>query len=235
MIEQYIEINQLLRGIREKSYDVSEKLAVGDTSAVKIINGYIQRDYNRLERVWQDIDSSIFLGDLKRHIRFGEAHDYKQILFEDIPQIEEILDKKLRDGITQDKNCFKKLLHPIIKKNAYHLYENVDYRNAVLDSITGIFDLIREKTGLDGDGAKLVNKALAPSDPYLVLSNLDTESGRNDQNGFIQIFQGAYLGIRNPKAHTLGHDLTKEKTEQYLIFASLLARRIDEARVIKKD
>jgi hypothetical protein len=46
----------------------------------------------------------------------------------------------------------------------------------------------------------------------------------------MQIFKGAYQGIRNPKAHSLTHDLTAMKAAQYLVFASLLARRIDEAR-----
>jgi hypothetical protein len=46
----------------------------------------------------------------------------------------------------------------------------------------------------------------------------------------MQILVGAYLGIRNPKAHSLNHDLDPEKAAQYLIFASLLARRIYEAK-----
>lgn len=46
----------------------------------------------------------------------------------------------------------------------------------------------------------------------------------------MQILVGAYLGIRNPKAHSLNHDLDPEKAAQYLIFSSLLARRIYEAK-----
>jgi uncharacterized protein (TIGR02391 family) len=130
---------------------------------------------------------------------------------------------------------FENFLHPIIYKNAYRLFQNGDYRNAVLNSIIAVFDQIREKTGLEEDGERLSGKVFSLSNPYLVLSNLDTESGKNDQKGFLQIFQGAYIGIRNPKAHTLEHDLTEEKAAQYMIFASLLARRIDEATLIKKD
>ena len=130
---------------------------------------------------------------------------------------------------------FKNLLHPVIQKHAYQLFQNGDYRNAVLNSITSVFDQIRYKTGLKGDGEKLLSRAFSIKDPYLVFSDLDTESGQNDQKGFLQIFQGAYTGIRNPKAHTLEHDLTEEKAAQYMIFASLLARRIDEANLRKKE
>jgi uncharacterized protein (TIGR02391 family) len=85
------------------------------------------------------------------------------------------------------------------------------------------------KTGLtDLDGRLL--EALSLEHPHLVLSNLDTDTGQNDQKGFIQIFKGAYQGIRNPKAHSLSNDLTQLKAAQHLVFASLLARRIDEAK-----
>jgi uncharacterized protein (TIGR02391 family) len=127
------------------------------------------------------------------------------------------------------------LLHPTIVEHAYEQFKNGHYRDAVLNSIVAIFDFIRARTGLHDDGANLIGKALSTSNPYLVLSELNTESGRNDQVGFIQIFQGAYKGIRNPKAHSLTHDLNKYKAAQYLVFASLLARRIEEASAIKTE
>jgi hypothetical protein len=45
----------------------------------------------------------------------------------------------------------------------------------------------------------------------------------------MQIISGAFVGIRNPKAHSLQHDLNQLKVAQYLVFASLLARRLTEA------
>ena len=72
--------------------------------------------------------------------------------------------------------------------------------------------------GLTEDGDALIGKAFSIHDPYLVMSDLGSESGRNDQKGLMQIYKGAYLGIRNPKSHTLPHDLTPKKASQYLIF-----------------
>lgn len=69
----------------------------------------------------------------------------------------------------------------------------------------------------------------------LILSEIDSESGQNDQKGFMQIFKRAYQGILNPKAHSLTHDLTPIKAAQYLVFASLLARRVEEAKIVQKN
>jgi len=100
--------------------------------------------------------------------------------------------------------------------------------------VVELFDFIRNLTGIDADGDALVNKALSLDDPFIVLSELSTESGKNDRKGFMQIFRGAFQGIRNPAAHSLNHDLTAEAAAQYLIFASLLAGRLDQAKIVKK-
>jgi uncharacterized protein (TIGR02391 family) len=124
----------------------------------------------------------------------------------------------------------EKILHPIILKHAYPQFIDGHFRDAVLDGIIAVFDLIRVRTGLDLDGTDLVGRAFSLTDPVLILSELDTESGKNDQKGFIQILQGVYVSIRNPKAHSLITDLDLESAAQYLVFESLLARRVEEAK-----
>jgi uncharacterized protein (TIGR02391 family) len=135
----------------------------------------------------------------------------------------------------QDMENFRFLLHPMITEHALPQYDNKHLRDAVLNSIIAVFDLIRQKTGLKEDGDRLIGKAFSLDHPYLILSEIETESGQNDQKGFMQILKGSFQGIRNPKAHSLAHDLTAVKVAQYLVFASLLARRIDEAKVIKRE
>ena len=130
---------------------------------------------------------------------------------------------------------FRFLLHPVIVDHALRPFENGHLREAVLNSVIAIFDLIRERTGIREDGDRLIGKAFSLEAPYLILSELDSESGRNDQKGFMQIFRGSFQGIRNPKAHSLMHDLTPVKAAQYLVFASLLARRVQDATLVKRE
>ena len=175
--------------------------------------------------------TTVELGNLGRHIHFGDEHDYHDILERNLALVETHAERHAHEAAPAKTEVgIEELLHPVIYEHAFQHYLNGHYREAVLNSIVAIFDLIRERTGLDLDGAKLISEAFSLDKPHLILSELDTESGRNDQKGFIQIFSGAYLGIRNPKAHSLAHDLDKTKAAQYLVFASLLARRVYEAK-----
>lgn len=124
------------------------------------------------------------------------------------------------------------LLHSEIIEHALPKYQDGHYRNAVLDSVIAVFDLIRKRTGLSEDGDELIGKAFSLIRPHLILSEIDSDSGKNDQKGFMQIFKGVYQGVRNPKAHSLSNDLTDIEAAQYLVLASLLARRIEGAQLV---
>ena len=230
MIEWYLEVNRILREIRKKSFDAAAALKDNDVGTAKVINGYLKTDYANLRRLWEQHYDPSELGYLGRHIGFGEPHDYDDILNRDIPKIENKAEQHLLENREQPESLgFENLLHPVIFEHAYQQYRAGHLRDAVLNAFTAVFDLIRERTGLDMDGARLAGHVFSVSNPRLILSEIETESGRNDQAGFLQIYQGAYIGIRNPKAHSLQHDLTEEKAAQYLVFASLLARRVAEA------
>ena len=72
-----------------------------------------------------------------------------------------------------------------------------------------------------------MNKAFSVNNPVVVLDDLSTESGRNVQQGYMQIFAGSMIGIRNPKAHA-NVTIDDMRTRHSLYLASLLAHRFDE-------
>ncbi len=47
--------------------------------------------------------------------------------------------------------------------------------------------------------------------------------------GFKLLFMGAMQGVLNPKAHDLFDQLAEDRALDYLAFASLLMRRLDDA------
>lgn len=232
MLVWYMEVNALFRAMRQKVIDAQVLLASKDRAGAKVINGYLKADYQLLRKLWAEAGfPAQDMGSLGRHIGFGDANDYDDILARDLPQVEARAEAHVREATgTKPRIGFEELLHPVISAHAFQHYVDGHYRDAVLNSIVAIFDLMRQRTGLDLDGAALATQVLSLDKPHLILSEISTESGKSDQKGFMQILVGAYLGIRNPKAHSLNHDLDPEKAAQYLIFASLLARRIYEAK-----
>jgi uncharacterized protein (TIGR02391 family) len=231
MLEWFIEVNRLLRGMRAKATDALNSLEGGDAKTAANVQRYLRDDLNRLKNLWEQhgLDPREF-NTLTRHVGFGETHDYRDILSRDLEDVAKLAEKHATENNNQRVAAgFEDLLHPIVQQAGLHFYRDGYYREAVLNSVIAIFDLIRDRTGIQLDGANLVTEAFALDRAKLVLSELETESGKNDQKGFMQIMQGMYLGIRNPKAHSLQHDLDERKTAEYLVFASLVVRRVVEA------
>jgi len=71
-------------------------------------------------------------------------------------------------------------------------YESGNYTGAILDSIHFLGELIREKTGLEGDGVSLVGQAFGGQNPKLKVTKLQTESDGNVQKGVEQFLRGIY-------------------------------------------
>lgn len=86
-----------------------------------------------------------------------------------------------------------------------------------------------EATGEELDGVPLMRKAFTPSSPVIVLDDLATETGRNIQQGYMELFAGSMSGIRNPKAHHNIH-ISAERATHHLMLASLLFFKLGEKR-----
>lgn len=124
-------------------------------------------------------------------------------------------------------------LHPRIRAVSFERYAAGQYADAVEAAMKEVNSAVkvhyRQVTGEELDGVALMNKAFSPNRPAIFLGDLETESGRNTQQGYMQIFAGAMAAIRNPAAHA---NLSVERTLaiHYLYFASLLLLQFDARR-----
>ena len=128
---------------------------------------------------------------------------------------------------------FWTLINPKIEKVSRKKFETGFYADAIESALKEINSVVKKivktKTGEELDGAKLMQKALSVQNPVIELDDLTTESGRNVQSGFIQIFGGAMTGIRNPKAHdNLETDI--DETVRLLCFCGELMNKIDNGK-----
>lgn len=120
-------------------------------------------------------------------------------------------------------------LHPEIRAAAGDLFADGQYEAAVSEAFKSIEVRVRRETGLDKSGATLMAEAFKPDAPHIDVAVHDGQSGKDEREGFLHIFRGAMIGIRNPKAHELFAAGDPQQALEYLGLASLLHRRIDAA------
>lgn len=77
------------------------------------------------------------------------------------------------------------------------------------------------------DGAKLMLNAFKKDNPIIRLTDLQSQSDKDVQDGYMHMFAGAMLGIRNPKAHA-NENISKEDALRKLAFASMLMFKLDD-------
>ncbi len=124
-------------------------------------------------------------------------------------------------------------LHPEILRVAERLFLDGHLDSAILEAFKAVNNEVKDLTGLNEDGKKLMGTAFGNGrdGPRLRLNRGITQSEKDEQEGFTLIFMGAMQGIRNPKAHDEIRDLEHDRALEYLTMASLLMRRLDDVKV----
>lgn len=122
-------------------------------------------------------------------------------------------------------------LHPKIQEHCRERFRSGQYADAILAAYKVVLNEVKNVANIHNlDGKQLVEKAFSLSNPIIKLNDLATQSDKDEQLGFMMLFSGAAVGIRNPKAHDLVVQEDKLKTLRYLTFASLLLERLDERK-----
>jgi uncharacterized protein (TIGR02391 family) len=89
--------------------------------------------------------------------------------------------------------------------------------------------VLREKSGLDGDGVPLVGQALGGEAPRLRINKLQTETERNVQRGLQDILRGIYRAVRNPRSHEQTQD-DKDTADSIIYFINYLLSILAESQ-----
>lgn len=138
---------------------------------------------------------------------------------------------KNRFDILVEMNIFWDLLHPKIVEVSKSRFETKHFADSVEAAFKEINNtvklIVKQKIGKEYDGADLMNRAFSEQNPIIVLDDLSTETGKNIQKGYMQIFSGSMTGIRNPKAHD-NITIDSQRAIHFLFLASLLMFKIDE-------
>lgn len=130
------------------------------------------------------------------------------------------LGAKLKGRIIHDqvlKYCRAELMHD-------------NYFHAVFEATKGLAQRIRELSGVQLEGAKLVEKVFSIDSPILAINTLQSELEQSDHKGFSALLKGCFQGVRNRLAHEprLLWDGENDAAD-YLSLISLMHRKLDGA------
>jgi uncharacterized protein (TIGR02391 family) len=120
-------------------------------------------------------------------------------------------------------------LHPEIVDASGDLFTDGHFAPAILEAFKRVELRVRSQSGLAASGQDLMARAFAGDSPPIDVRVEGGQSGEDEQEGFRFLFMGAVRGIRNPKAHEAVSQVDPQRALEYLGFASILMRRLDDA------
>ena len=113
------------------------------------------------------------------------------------------------------------------------LFVDGHYAKAVEEAYIFLNNLVRRRAGMtttSSSDAGVMTTAFSEKSPKLRLSkDLRSQSAKDRQQGYMLMFQGATIGVRNPRAHTHGHPDDPRNALELLGFCNHLVRTTREA------
>jgi len=162
-----------------------------------------------------------------------QAKDLVQGLIDWLHEKKEFLDQ---DPTKKIQATFDSLdLHPRIAGACGDLFRDGHYRNAVQDASIALINMVKEKSHRNDITSEttLMDTVFSANNPILKFNELQNDTEESEQRGFMFLFKGATLGIRNPRSHALNPDSQQEALE-FIAFLSLLGKLVDKSTLIKK-
>jgi uncharacterized protein (TIGR02391 family) len=145
------------------------------------------------------------------------------------------LDEASRIATSIRDELQRRKAHPEVLKYCSVEVLKKDHFHACLEATKSIFDRLRGLTGATGDGAGLVDAALALGKsgvPILAINSLQTQTEKDEQTGFAALLKGLNGLYRNPTAHDprLNRSIGENELLEVLMMVSMAHRRFDGAR-----
>ena len=125
------------------------------------------------------------------------------------------------------------LIHPEIMRVAESRMNSGHYADAVEGAFKELNNAVKAKTRqkLDRelDGQKLMQCVFSSEKPILLVEDdLESQTNKDTQQGYMMMFSGAMSAIRNPKAHE-NMEISKEDAIRKLMFASMLMYKLESS------
>ena len=119
---------------------------------------------------------------------------------------------------------------PELIESSRRMFIDGYYATAVEKAFVCLNNKVKEKSLLDDrDGADLMRAAFSANSPVLALNPNLSQSERDEQRGYMDIFAGVMTGIRNPRVHEHNLEDEPDVALELIVLANHLMRMIDNA------
>ena len=176
-----------------------------------------------------------FRGDVNEALAFCGLHVGVDGKIKAVGQARTLTEAQERAGRLRNELVLRRV-HPDVLQfcRAELLQEN--YFHAVFEATKSVAQKIRDKTGLTGDGADLVDKAFGFTHPILAVNTLRTDTEQSEQRGFVNLLKGMFGTFRNVTAHApkITWPIREEDALDLLSLVSYLHRRLDATAVVRR-
>lgn len=173
----------------------------------------------------------------KRWLEFYQANiTRRETAIKKIIQKHEILGIEKKSAAKREQKDTVKLpiqlfdalqFHPKVVEASRKLFKDGHYRDAIYRAFVEVSNFVKRKAKSQLDGRKLMSTVFNPANPIIKLNPLETQTDKDEQEGFMYLFMGAIQGIRNPKAHENIIQNNPYIALKLIGFASLLIQTID--------
>jgi uncharacterized protein (TIGR02391 family) len=120
-------------------------------------------------------------------------------------------------------------IHPDIATVSLKLFDDGHYAQATFEAFKLLDNTVRNVSGIQDSGYKLMMTAFNEGDPKIKLNDLLTTSDKDEQLGFRHVFAGSMSAIRNPRGHEIRADPI-DLCLDHLSLASVLLRTFENRR-----
>ena len=123
------------------------------------------------------------------------------------------------DDVVNDEN---------LNKSVKKLFEDGHHAEAVEKAYKFLNNLVKRRANLTPpkDGANLMKSTFSAKNPVLRINAGITQSEQDEQLGYMEIFSGVMIGIRNPRAHEDEWEDQEFRALQLLMLADHLVDRV---------
>jgi uncharacterized protein (TIGR02391 family) len=119
-------------------------------------------------------------------------------------------------------------IHEKFPPRVKELFDDSYYSQATFEACKYLDKVIAGLSNSKDFGVKLMMHAFNESSPKIKISNMQTISAGDEQQGYKFLFSGSSYAIRNPRAHEYLLRDTIEDCLDHLSFLSMLLRKLEK-------